>query len=283
MNGFGGMPGPYYNTAGPSPLPNVPQTALPVFTGNGTAPWATDTPALIPTPAPVVEPVWFDPQAPLVAPDPFENWPSPLLQPPGPELPYIPDAGLPPVLQPILQTPGLEEKFGGYPEQPVVYEPGEAYEIPPSGPLEFVADVIGNTVEFAGDVLKTGLDVVWDTGKFILEHLEVGIGYAGDITGTVSQQRYYEQLGEAQKTAAEAAETRARAYAELVAQGKMSQEEAIARGMAYGMESMKGIESTKGLAAPVIYETPASKQLSDYMPLAIAAVAAILLFKKGKI
>lgn len=85
-------------------------------------------------------------------------------------LPFIPDAGLPPELQPpSLSLPGFEE-----PEKE-----------PAAGPIEFIVEVAENVVEFAGDVVKTCLDVVWDLGKFVIDHLDIGISYQ-DGTPTVS-------------------------------------------------------------------------------------------------
>ena len=38
-----------------------------------------------------------------------------------------------------------------------------------------------------------------------------------------------------------------------------------------------------GPGQPVILQTPAAKQAQDYMPLVIVAIAAFLIWKKGKI
>jgi hypothetical protein len=108
------------------------------------------------------------------------------------------------VIEPV--EPG---KFGGYAEQPTVYE--TSYPIsaqqPPAGPVEWFIDVAGNVVKLAGDVVTTGVDAVVDAVKFIGEHLEVGVKYAGDIGGTAA--RY--KTAEAQLKAAEAARTLAKA------------------------------------------------------------------------
>ena len=37
--------------------------------------------------------------------------------------------------------------------------------------------------------------IIWNTGKFILDHLTVGVDYKGGIGGTASTRRYYEDQG----------------------------------------------------------------------------------------
>lgn len=187
-------------------LPNISDYQLPVqqqvYSDISPIPYATDQPALVPqTSVPfweepfldqlAQEPAWYDWQASLdtegfvfpetvtvplqkptslTLPDSsptFFDWEAPLQfdEPSGRY--YIPE------------TPGLGEKFGGYSEQPVVYEPGVSHEIPAkqpgSGPLEF----IGEVGKFVGDALKTGLDVVWDIGAEILDKMQISISETG--------------------------------------------------------------------------------------------------------
>ena len=130
---------PYVETTTPSQV----HTGMDPVTG---LPYATDTPALVPL-APVPE---SNPQMPTF------NWQDPLdLE--GLQFP-----------ESTPQTPGLEAKFGGYAEQPVVYPPGTSYEIaqPAGGPIEWIVDAAGNVIDFGKSVVE-----------FIGEHLDVGISY----------------------------------------------------------------------------------------------------------
>lgn len=193
MNGFGipaGMGGSggslgYYPNAMPSPLSPLPEPATPIYTGTRPTIYATDTAALVPS-YPVYDPLGIlnEPASP------------PVVMPPLPVLTTV--------IEPV--EPG---KFGGYAEQPTVYE--TSYPIsaqqPPAGPVEWFIDAAGNVVKLAGDVVTTGVDAVVDAVKFIGEHLEVGVKYAGDIGGTAAKYK----TAEAQLKAAEAARTLAKA------------------------------------------------------------------------
>ena len=207
MNGYGGGMPPYQNTAGPSPLTTTPYVAPPVYSDTSPTPYSTDMPVL--------------------APD-YPSTPLPTLPDTPTQLPLTGQPGQPVILPdtptqfPLTGQPGLPT----LPTEDGWSEPFPLTE--PAGPLEWILDAGGDIVEFAGDVIKTGADILWDTGKFILEHLDVGIQYAGDIGGQKTSKRYYESL-------AESAELKAKAYARAVEQGLMSQEEAIARGIADGM------------------------------------------------
>jgi hypothetical protein len=261
-------PEPIYSV--PSSVPSIPNisnqfpdaypAAPQVYSDISPTPYATDTPALIPT---VQQPVISEPS--------FFNWEAPLQTegfnfPDSQPLPTLPTMQL---IDPV--TPPLSDKFGFYPEQPVVYS--ESYDIPTaqpsSGPLEFI-----------GDVVKTGLDAVWDAGKFILEHLDVGIGYAGDIGGQAASKRYYEDLGSAQQTAAEAAKIKAQAYAAQVAAGTMTAEEAIARGVGLGIDTLAGIPSAPSTSQPVFLTTPTAQAGGpNYMLYAAIGLAAYYLLR----
>lgn len=150
------QPAPYE----PSVLPDTP-TQLPL-TGEPGQPYAE----------PVIE-------SPQYTPAPYDTGSDPYLQPTHsvaePDLPlspsglpYIPDYMLDPSLQPTealgpdVKPPG---GFGPYLEELTKT----------TGPLE----VIGEVLDYAGDVLKTGLDIIWDVGKHIIEHLEIGYSTKG--------------------------------------------------------------------------------------------------------
>jgi len=218
MNGAGYIPpglqggNPYVNTAGPQPIYSAP-AQQPVYSGTNPAPYATDQPALIPEQPASFD--WFDYYEPSQSVDyGAYDW-SP------PDTGGYDPAAAAMENQSINYGVTMPGSTIGLQNMPVSYlDPSSSVYAPaaPSGPLESIWDVI------------TGVgDFIWDAGKFILENLDVGISYAGDIGNVVTQKKYYEALGDAQKTAAEAALIKAQAYAAAVAAGTMTQGEANAR------------------------------------------------------
>jgi hypothetical protein len=244
MNGYSGG-GSFYDPWGhTSGIPNMSQDP---YYQQPQQPQMTSYPDLPDTPT----------QLPLTSPQPtamdLPDTPT--------QLPLTGDPGLPTLPSSLSDTPTQLPLTGepGWPTLPV----DQSGVVGPSGPLEYVGDALGNTVEFIADVAKTGLDAIWDTGKFILEHLDVGISYAGDISGQRTSKRYYESL-------AEAAQTKAQAYARAVEAGTMSQEEAIARGIADGM----GMQQQPS-AGPVYLTTPTAQAGGpNYMLYAAIGLAA---------
>ena len=137
----------FFAPGGPGYIPYAPPTPPePVYTGTEPTIYATDTPALVPLP-PIPEG-----QSQL----PSYDWQAPL---------DIEGLKFP---ESTPTTPGLEEKFGGYAEQPVVYPPGTSYDIPQpaGGPIETIVDAFGKVINFGKSVVE-----------FIGEHLDVGISY----------------------------------------------------------------------------------------------------------
>jgi len=214
-NGYGYIPpgnmggDSYMNTAGPGPVYETPSPP-PVYSDTSPTIYSTDTPALIPTTPqqPVYsDPVIFDWNAPLN----FDN-----LNFSDPAIPTLASMDVdygPTMTGATAGLPSIEFYQDTTAEQWVIPQSAPGY-----GPIEWLVDTG-----------KGALDLIWDTGKFILEHLDVGISYAGDIGQQVSSRKYYEALGEAQKTAAEAAKIKAQAYAAAVKAGTMTQGEADAR------------------------------------------------------
>ena len=223
MNGFGNvltipsLPTPSYSPmptpdipAIPYPYPNPASLAIPnisnfvppvqtdiVKSGMFPTPYATDQPFFVPESVPFYqEPYldqipntqqWFDWEAPLntegftfadtsPAPAVFDfDWEAPL-QFDGPSGDLL--AGDPGSIMPT-----------GFGEQDY-YMSQSSDPKPGYGPIELLFDI----VDGAGKVIaKTG-EIIWDTGKFILDHLTVGLNYKGGIGGHESQQGYYEGL-----------------------------------------------------------------------------------------
>ena len=119
------------------------------------------------------------------------------------DIPPIEIPTMPAQLQPPVITPDISEKFGEYAEQPTVYEQPVEVSMPSTGPIETLFDILGGVtggaaeiaggaaelaggaLETAGDVSKWVLDTLWNTGKFILENLEVGVKTGTQVAGTV--------------------------------------------------------------------------------------------------
>jgi len=72
---------------------------------------------------------------------------------------------------------------------------------------EVLWEAPGNVVKLAGDLLTSGVDILVDTGKFILEHLEIGTKTIQTIGGVTAQQK----AAKAQETQAKAQLTAAQA------------------------------------------------------------------------
>ena len=180
--------------------------------------YATDTPALIPQTSPqwfdwqapldTSGFVFADDPGVAAQVDPFEAWPSPLAEPPS--------TTQAPVSTPTFFNPQAPLDFSGlvFPETTPMLDSGFASDYPESvsgdllagdtgdimpadfgsqdyfmaqssdpgpssGPIEWVFDIAENVAEFAGDVVKTGLDVIWDIGAGILEKLQISISETG--------------------------------------------------------------------------------------------------------
>lgn len=283
MNGFGNVltipplptpsmpPIPYAYPPDPAGLPNIsnlfpPVVSPPVFSDIGPVIFSTDTPALMPAAEP---PISF----------PAYNWEAPLdftgMNFDDP----LPTFAMQPPATPISTGSGILSDYN----VPFLSDTtGSQYVIPSSppgyGPLELIGDAAG----FVGDVVGGAADVIWNAGKFILDNLEVGISYAGDLSKQESSRKYYEQLGsaqqtsaEAQRTAAEAAKIKAQALAAQVAAGTMTAEEAVARGVGLGIQTLADIPSSSSSAAPILMTTPVVKTSGpNYLLYAAIAAAA---------
>lgn len=219
MNGmsFGIPPGMMGGGPGFSPLAipatyGPPAAPPPVYTGTDPTIFATDYPALIPpaAPPPAAPPVWYPPMAlpdefigppaPISSPPMIYNWEAPLdfswLTSPsvGPSytqepiteglvFPFITPAALPLSESPAIRTEG---PVWFDPQAPldlsglnfgVATVPGiiESQDIR-TGPLESIWGFVGDVVKGAGDVLK-----------FVVDHLDVSVGYMGDFGGVKTQ------------------------------------------------------------------------------------------------
>lgn len=278
MNGMGGG----YNTAAfpsmsPQSLPPIPMAypenppglqdisnffpAIPdpaVYSGTLPMIYATDTPALIPNAMPPVsiDPGAFDWQAPLD----FSFLGDPL-----------PTLTTQPFAAPISTGSGILSDYN----VPFLSDTtGPQYVVPSSppgyGPLEIIGDVVGGAA-----------DAIWNAGKFILDNLEVGISYAGDLSKQESSRKYYEQLGDAQqtsadaqRTAAEAALVRAQSLAAQVSAGTMTAEEAVTRGVGLGIQTLADVP-TASASDPILMTTPVVQTGGpNYILYAIIALAA---------
>lgn len=204
MNGvYGGLP--FYNTAGMPPMQAL-EPPPPVYSDTSPTPYATDQPALIPEQTSVpfweepfadTEPTWFDWQAPLDIEGLRFPEMTPVQQPPSPTIPSTE----PTMTAQTIGLPSIPYYQDTTAEQWVTTTKPPGY-----GPLELIADV----GKFAGDVVKTGLDAVWDLGKHILDNLEIGYSTKGvGVTSPVYQSQY--------PTAAD--RTGSQEYVRLVAQG----------------------------------------------------------------
>jgi hypothetical protein len=212
--------------------------------------------------------------------------------------PYIPDNQLDPSLQPEFVGPPEPEPFVGPPEridtltnvletptyvsggagpweQPTY--PGSISDLPLVGEtvrtgvlpentqgiaiIDTLFGAIGNVVKFVGD-----------TGKFILDHLQISAGYTGsDNTGQKAATVYQTSQ---QTTAADLAKLQAQYYADLVARGQMTADEAIARGVALGIDTLASVTPTQTyLTTPTVEEEP------NYLLYAGLAIAAIMILK----
>lgn len=181
MNGFG-------NVLTIPSLPNISDQFYQTGTytpGGNLDPYVQETAPYIPTsPAPYIPDIALPPS---LQPPSFE--PPSILQPP-PSPTYIPDWELPSELQPTFSQPGTYTPGGSL--DPNVQE--TAPEQPASsgyGPIELLVDI----VDGAGKVIGKAGEIIWDTGKFILDHLSVGVAFKGDIGGVQTQQKYYEDQG----------------------------------------------------------------------------------------
>jgi len=224
MNGmsFGIPPGMMGGGPGYSPLAipatyGPPTAPPPIYTGTSPTIFATDTPALIPPTAP--PPVWFDPFVPLdtsglnfpagsvpeppVAPPPLSSppmiydWQAPLdfswlsspsvgpyTQEPiteGLVFPFITPAALPLSESPAIRT---EEPVWFDWQAPLVTEGFVFADEARTGPLESIWGFVGDVVKGAGDVLK-----------FVVDRLDVSVGYTGAFGGVKTQKAYYTQTG----------------------------------------------------------------------------------------
>ena len=198
MNGAGGLG--FYNTAGMPPMQTT-QPPPPVYSGTDPTPYATDQPVLVPEQTSVPfweEPYldqtpntqqWYDWQAPLdtegftfadTEPQPaWFDWEAPLQ-----------------FDQPTDYGPTMTAQTAGLPSIPYYQDTAaEQWVIPTSapgyGPIELVVDILDG----AGKVIAKAGEIIWDTGKFILDHLTVGVDYMGDIGGQAKTRKYYEDQG----------------------------------------------------------------------------------------
>ena len=214
MNGYNTA---YFAPGGPGFIPYAPPTPpAPVYTGMDPTIYATDTPALIPTQEP--EPFeWYNVQAPLdltglnfpaetgmTSPAPIGapsyDWQAPLdlggltfsTIPATPSIfpSAVPELDLEGLVFPavapvpaIIQDPATEW-FNW--QAPLDVEGLKFAPEPKTGILESITG-------FAGDVVKT----IVDTGKFILDHLDVGVSYQGQFGDASKGISYSEMLSSA--------------------------------------------------------------------------------------
>lgn len=277
MNGYGGTP-VYSNTAQmPSMSPNYPNQAPPPSQGipnlSAQFPDATPPPQVYSGTSPtiyssdtfaIVEP-YYNWQAPLV----FDN-PPPASDPYSyTAFPWIEDY----YSTPTPQTPevdyGIQQSVwaAGLPSTPFYQDVTAEQWIIPSEPPGY------GPLDWAWDALTGVGDWVWDTGKALLENLDINVNWAE--TGQNEQQKaaakYYESLGAAQKTAAEAARIKAQAYADQVAAGTMTMEEAMARSNAEGINTL----ASSMPASPVILTTQQPQAAGpNYLLYGAIAIAA---------
>lgn len=114
---------------------------------------------------PDTSPTWFDWEAPLQFDEPSGRY-------------YIPESTLPKTFDPAVAAregwdPASLAMKG--PDPAALAMEQQHIEPKPSGPLEF----IGEVGKFVGDVVKTGLDVVWDIGAGILDKMQISISETG--------------------------------------------------------------------------------------------------------
>jgi len=226
MNGFG-MSMPVIDTSWKQQFDPGYYQQPPVYSGTEPAPWATDTPALIPqVEAPVVAPppTYFDWQAPLqtegfnfpddpVTAPPQISAPSPLIfdweapldvsgldfpvfAPPPPAVEYMPELNLEGLVfpGPVQSVPAMFET-----SEPVFFNWQDPLDVtgmtfPVAGIIEG-QDVRTGPLESIGKFIGDVVGGVVDVGKFILDNLDIGVSYRGDFGGTQATKTYYKTLG----------------------------------------------------------------------------------------